>query len=77
MEPGILPVRIGGLGNQLFIVVAAYIAAKVNDLPLYIQDMVCESHQTVKEDYADTLFSCFGTRLACLSLLMGETATRA
>jgi len=68
MEPGILPVRIGGLGNQLFIVVAAYIAAKVNGLPLYIQDMVCESHQTVKEDYADSLFSCFGRRVPCISL---------
>ena len=63
MEPGILAVRIGGLGNQLFILTAAYIAAKVNRLPLYIEDMVCENHQTVTEDYASTIFAFFGTRV--------------
>jgi hypothetical protein len=63
MEPGILPVRIGGVGNQLFIVVAAYITAKVHGVPLYIENMVCENHQTVKEDYAETIFSFFGQRI--------------
>jgi hypothetical protein len=57
MEPGILPVRIGGLGNQLFVVVAAYITAKIRGVPLYIQDMVCDAHQTVKEDYSESIFS--------------------
>lgn len=57
MEAGILPVRIGGLGNQIFIVIASYIAARVNKVPLYIQDMVCEAHQTVKEDYSKSIFS--------------------
>ena len=31
--PGILPVRIGGLGNQIFIVVAGYITAKELKVP--------------------------------------------
>jgi hypothetical protein len=57
MEPGILPVRIGGLGNQIFIVVASYITAKVRGVPLYIQDMVCKAHQTVKGDYSASIFS--------------------
>jgi hypothetical protein len=57
MEPGILPVRIGGLGNQIFIVIAAYITAKIRKVPLYIKDMVCEAHQTVKEDYSRSIFS--------------------
>jgi len=56
MEPGILPVRIGGLGNQLFIVVAGYITAKVLKVPLYLQDMTCEAHQTVTDDYKKSIF---------------------
>jgi len=58
--PGILPIRIGGLGNQIFIVVAGYITAKELNVPLYIQDMTCEAHQTVKEDYNNSIF-WFGT----------------
>jgi len=63
MEPGILPDRIGGLGNQLFIVVAGYICSKVHRVPLYILDMVCEAHQTVKEDYKKSIFSFFGIHI--------------
>lgn len=59
MEPGILPIRIGGLGNQLFIVVASYITAKVKGLPLYLVDMRSD-HQTVEEDYKKSIFSFFG-----------------
>lgn len=64
MKEGILPVRIGGLGNQIFVVVASYIVARVKGVPLYINDMVCEAHQTVKEDYSNTIFS-FCRRITC------------
>lgn len=57
MKAGILPVRVGGLGNQIFVVVASYIVARVKGVPLYIQDMVCQAHQTVKEDYSKSIFS--------------------
>ena len=60
MEPtGVVPLRQGGLGNQLFEIVAGYITSKVNNAPLYIFDMH-SSHQTKTSDYKNTIFSNIG-----------------
>ena len=65
MEPtGIIPLRRGGLGNQLFTVIAGYITSKVNTVPLYIFDMHCSSHQTTTSDYKNTIFSKIGIHIS-------------
>lgn len=60
MELGIVPCRIGGIGNQIFIVVAGYISAKVNKVPLYVFNMKWKKHQHSVDDYTKSLFSKFG-----------------
>lgn len=60
MELGIVPCRIGGIGNQIFIVVSGYICAKVNNVPLYVFNMKWKQHQRSVDDYTRTLFSKFG-----------------
>jgi hypothetical protein len=52
----------GGLGNQLFTVIAGYITSKVNNVPLYIFNMQ-SSHQTKTADYKNTIFSNIGIHI--------------
>ena len=59
---GVVPLRKGGLGNQLFTIIAGYITSKVNNVPLYIFDMQ-SSHQTKTTDYKNTIFSKIGIHI--------------
>jgi hypothetical protein len=62
-ENGIIPIVIGGLGNQLFIVAAAYVAHKETGLPLYILQNPPNFHNMKKHDYNQLLFKHFGIHL--------------
>lgn len=64
-EPGILPLRMGGLGNQLFIVAAGYAASKATGLPLYlpILDKERNKHNTLRLNYNETVFKHLGLQL--------------
>ena len=65
MEPGIIPWLIGGLGNQMFIAVAGWIAAKYHKCPLYL--LKCHKdgnrHNRLGHNYLETIFSKFGIHL--------------
>lgn len=56
---------LGGLGNQLFNVCAAWITAKHHSLPLYIlsMDKTSNKHNHKQRDYTQLLFTQFGTPL--------------
>jgi len=59
--PGIVPILTGGLGNQMFMVAAAYVAAHHANCPLYIVD--CEpdnTHNKLSYDYNQLIFKDFG-----------------
>lgn len=65
LEPGILPLRMGGLGNQLFIVAAGYAASNATGLPLYLPVLNKErnKHNTKGLNYNETVFKHFGIHL--------------
>jgi len=48
---------IGGLGNRMFILTAAYIVHKVNNIPLYIFNSDKNPHSNI--DYCKTIFAQF------------------
>jgi hypothetical protein len=62
MEPGIIPCVMGGIGNQMFITVAAYIVSKEKECPLYILNNPIENnkHNHTKNDYNTSIFKYFG-----------------
>jgi hypothetical protein len=63
--PGIIPIVMGGLGNQMFIVAAAYVAAAENRLNLYIIQNTLErnKHNTNKLEYNDSIFKYIGEHI--------------
>ena len=65
MESGIIPWLIGGLGNQMFIVVAGWLAAKYHTCPLYLlkSRKDANKHNRLGHNYLETIFSNFGTHL--------------
>lgn len=63
MEPGFLPKLFGGLGNQIFIVVSAWVASKVHNCPLYLPKQELTKNPHSKEDYTRTVIRFFGTPL--------------
>jgi hypothetical protein len=62
LNPGMIPSFMGGLGNQAFILVAAYVASKINKCPLYIlrNPLSNNKHNLNKINYNNTLFKYFG-----------------
>ena len=62
---GIVPNVMGGLGNQIFIVAAAYVAHKLHQCPLYIfnTNTTNNKHNINNFNYNDTLFKFFGTHI--------------
>ncbi len=64
--PGILPLRMGGLGNQLFIVAAGFVASKATGLPLYLPILHKgkNKHNTKHLNYNETVFRCMGIQLS-------------
>ena len=59
-EKGVIPYVHGGLGNQLFIVSAAFVAHKELNIPLYIFDAPFTHHNILGNNYNKTIFKFFG-----------------
>lgn len=65
MKDGIIPNFVGGLGNQIFILVAAYLVHKIKKYPLYILNNPRSNnkHNKYENNYNNTLFKYFGTHI--------------
>ena len=64
MEPEfVLPVRKGGLGNQMFQVAAAIVYQQEKGKKVLIPREFYNHHNTLKQEYADTVFSTFPYRI--------------
>jgi len=65
LEKGIIPFVVGGLGNQMFIISAGYIAHKFSKCPLYLlQPIKKENKHNIKyRNYNNSIFKYFGTHL--------------
>lgn len=63
-EKGIIPYIRGGIGNQLFIVVASYISAKQYGCPVYLIEADSETnpHNIHNIKYNDSIFKYFGKK---------------
>ncbi len=63
--PGVIPVVMGGLGNQMFIVAAAFVAGKRNGYPVYLLEnsLANNKHNTLGQNYNTTIFKHMGIRL--------------
>ena len=64
-EPGVAPFLMGGLGNQMFMVAAAFVMATELRCPLYVARplTVYNTHNTSRVDYGGSVFSKFGKHL--------------
>jgi hypothetical protein len=62
---GIIPFIMGGLGNQLFIIVAAYISSKIKNCPLYILNnpLSNNKHNLNNINYNNSILKYFGIHL--------------
>ena len=65
LEKGILPLLMGGLGNQMFIVSAGYVAHKVSKSPLYLLQSIPSSnpHNKYSHNFNKTVFKYVGVHL--------------
>lgn len=59
----VLPVRKGGLGNQMFQVAAAIVYQEEKGKTILIPNEFFNSHNYKKQEYADTIFSYFPNRV--------------
>jgi hypothetical protein len=61
-KDGFFPLLIGGLGNQMFILVAAWVCGRVYNCPVYLPSSASfkNPHFNSKKDYIQTLFQPFG-----------------
>ena len=60
--PGFIPLVRGGLGNQMFIVAAAFVAAKTHSAPVYLIEQASDCpHNHNKHDYNTRVFRAFST----------------
>jgi hypothetical protein len=69
--PGIVPIVRGGIGNQMFVMAAGWVAATVKGCPLYILDPppLPNKHNVHGLDYNATLFRAFETKVPPIFLL--------
>jgi hypothetical protein len=65
VQKGIYPVLVGGLGNQMFILSAGYMASQCAKCPLYLskKQKADNPHNIHKIDYYKTIFRSFGTHI--------------
>lgn len=65
MKDGIIPNFIGGLGNQIFILAAAYIVHRIKNYPLYILNNPKSNnkHNKYNNNYNDTIFKYIGIHI--------------
>jgi hypothetical protein len=66
-----VPIVRGGLGNQMFVMAAGMVAAKVKECPLYILDPppMFNKHNRFGLDYNATIFKGIGTKVPQIFLL--------
>jgi hypothetical protein len=60
---GIIPITCGGLGNQIFIVMAGYIGSLHNNCPLYLINNDESNNCHSKKNYKHTLFKNIGIHI--------------
>lgn len=62
---GVIPVVMGGLGNQMFIMAAAFVAGKRNGYPVYVLENPISNnkHNHLGQNYNDTIFKGIGIQL--------------
>jgi len=67
LERGILPMVVGGLGNQMFVIAAGYACHRHCGAPLYILQNPLENnkHNLKKRNYNDSVFRYIGKQMAC------------
>ena len=63
LEKGVIPLVKGGLGNQMFIMAAAYAVHKKVNIPLYILKNPPSKHNKKAYDYNKSIFKQFGLHL--------------
>lgn len=63
MESFVLPVRKGGLGNQMFQVAAGIVYHLEKQKTVLLPKEFYNAHNTNQKDYADTVFRCFPHRV--------------
>ena len=63
MRRGIIPVVMGGLGNQMFVVAAGYIIQRHLNCPLYLVKTNYSKHNKLNHDYHLSIFRFFGIHL--------------
>jgi hypothetical protein len=63
--PGIIPIVMGGLGNQMFIVAAGYVASSENNIPVYMIKNTIDrnKHNHNKHDYNESIFKHIGVHI--------------
>ena len=68
LQEGIIPCLMGGLGNQLFIIAAAFCIHKTTNIPIYILNMneSNNKHNIHKFNYMDTIFNYIGKHIHVL-----------
>jgi hypothetical protein len=66
MEKGIIPIVMGGLGNQMFIVASAFVVSKTNHYTLYLFKNTLDNnqHNIHQIDYNLTIFKEFGIHIS-------------
>lgn len=64
-KEGVIPILVGGLGNQMFCLCAGYILSKINNIPLYIhyKEKHKNHHNIYNNDYRETIFKEFGENI--------------
>lgn len=75
---GIVPIPQGGLGNQIFIVVAGLIASNYHNCPLYLPNNTNCNNSHSKKEYKHSIFKYIGTHIDCcfMSVITGRQYNR-
>lgn len=60
---GIIPLVTGGLGNQIFIIVAAYIVSRNLNCKLYVLNNPESKHNFLRNNYNKSIFKFFGIHI--------------
>lgn len=65
MKTGIIPMTLGGLGNQMFNIAGSYVTHIENNVPLWIPKLLTDenTHNTAHHDYRQSVFKYFGYHL--------------
>lgn len=65
MKKGIIPIPVGGLGNQIFIYIAAYVASQHLKCPLYLFNNTNSNNSHSDREYKESIFKYIGIHINC------------